>query len=97
MMIGDPTDEQIDGSAAVFCGTITLGIPSVIAIGLIVILVLVGVSPQTIEKGMVWLSVPWFAFCYALCKLAHGTKVVMMDEDKSNIEIHPPPPLSREV
>lgn len=59
---------------AVVCGTLMLGAPSAVALLLIVVLVFVGVRPDTIEKAMVWLSVPWFAMCYVLCRVSHGTK-----------------------
>lgn len=62
---------------AISCGMLTLGAPSILAIALIVSLVFLGVSPRIIEKGMVWLSVPWFALCYAWCRKAHGTKLVI--------------------
>jgi hypothetical protein len=73
MMNDHPTDEPRGLVDAIVCGTLFLGGPSLLAIVLIVFLLYSGVSSQLIEKGMVWLSVPWFAFCYALCKMAHGT------------------------
>lgn len=67
------------------CGTIFLGWFSLAPISLILILLDKGFSPQSIEKGMVWLSVPWFALCYALCRIAHGIKfVVTHDSDNQN-------------
>lgn len=72
------------------CGTLFLGGPSILAIVLIVALLEGGVSPLLIEKGMVWLSVPWFALCYALCKTAQGIKIVIVDDDGK--PIGPPPP-----
>lgn len=60
-----------DGFANIFCGTLMLGGPSLIAIGIIIGLVFAGVSSQLIEKAMVVLAVPWFAFCYFLCKWPH--------------------------
>lgn len=96
-MTGDPLNKPRDSAqelgeriateigatiAHVQCGALTLGIPSLCVLGLIAVLVLVGVSPRTIEKGMVWLSVPWFAFCYALCKVAHETEVKIVGGDE---------------
>ncbi len=84
------TDEQPRGLVdTIACGTLFLGGPSLLAIVLIVVLLESGVSPEVIEKGMVWLSVPWFALCYALCKMAHGIKVVVVDDEGKPIG-HPP-------
>lgn len=85
-----PTDGPERGLADVIaCGTLFLGGPSLLAIVLIVVLVESGVSPQLIEKGMVWLAVPWFALCYALCRTAHGIKIVIVDDDGK--PTRPPP------
>lgn len=66
----------------VLCGMLWLGAPSFAAISLILFLLGRGVSPQLIEKGMVWLSVPWFAFCYAMCKISHETTLYVADPNK---------------
>jgi len=71
------------------CGFLFLGAPSLLAIVLILALLAMGIPSPVIEKGMVWLSVPWFAVCYALCKAAHGTKVVIVDDDGNPIETTP--------
>jgi len=34
-------------------------------------------SVSTIEKWMVWLSVPWFLFWYVFCKVTHNIKLVV--------------------
>jgi len=73
----------------VACGFLFLGAPSLLAIVLILVLLAFGTPSPLIEKGMVWLSVPWFAFCYALCKAAHGTKVVIVNSDGNPIEAPP--------
>jgi hypothetical protein len=65
------------------CGMLFLALPSFAAISLALILADRGVSPLTIEKGMVWLSVPWFAICYALCRTAHGITLVVRTDNES--------------
>ena len=90
MMNDHLTNEQPRSLAdTIACGTLFLGVPSFLAIMLILVLLERGVSPQLIEKGMVWLSVPWFALCYALCKMAHGIKIVVVDDEGRPIEHHP--------
>ena len=61
------------------CGMLFLGVPSLAVIALMMVLVGKGVNPVSIEKGMVWLSVPWFALCYAMCRIADGMKFVVVD------------------
>jgi len=72
--------------AYIACGALFLGAPSFFAIVLLLSLLDWGVSPQLIEKGMVWLSVPWFAFCYWLCKAAHGVKLYVADGKEKPIK-----------
>lgn len=74
------------------CGVLFLGLPSLAAIVIVISLAQTGVNLLSIEKGMVWLSVPWFSLCYALCRMAHGTMIYVADETQNP----PPPPLSRE-
>ena len=85
-----PSDASYNGRElrnTLACGTIFLGWFSLAPISLVLLLLDEGVSPYLIEKGMVWLSVPWFAFCYALCRIAHGIKFVVPDNKSQN----PPP------
>jgi hypothetical protein len=90
MMKDHLTNEQPRTLAdTIACGTLFLGGPSFLAIILILSLLKWGVSPLLIEKGMVWLSVPWFAICYALCRTAHGIKLVVVDEHDKPIEPSP--------
>jgi hypothetical protein len=92
MMMNDHlTDEEPTGGLGemIACGILFLGVPTLLAIGLILVLLRVGIQSEVIEKGMVWLSVPWFALCYALCKTAHGTKLVIVDEDGNPIGTPP--------
>ena len=78
--IRNSTDgDDVGFGAAVFCGWLFLIAPTLVAIILILLLLFMGVHPILIEKAMVWLSVPWFAMCYALCKRAHGAKVYFRD------------------
>jgi len=79
MMNNRLTDERTGLVDIIACGTLFLGGPSLLAIGLICVLLQSGLSAQLIEKWMVWLSVPWFALCYALCKTAQGIKIVVVD------------------
>lgn len=72
--------------AYIACGALFLGAPSLFAIALILFLLDRGVSPQLIEKGMVWASVPWFAFCYWLCKAAHGIKIHIVNDENNPIK-----------
>jgi hypothetical protein len=89
-MNNHPTDaEPRNLGEMIACGFLFLGAPSLLAIVLILTLLAIGIPSPVIEKGMVWLSVPWFAFCYALCKAAHGTKLVIVDGDGNPIETTP--------
>ena len=84
MVNNQRTDAEPRGlGEMIACGFLFLGVPSLLAIVLMLILLALGVPSPTIEKGMVWLSVPWFAFCYTLCKAAHGTKVVFVDGNET--------------
>jgi hypothetical protein len=70
----------------IVCGFMYLGIPSLLAIVLILILLATGIPAPAIEKWMAWLSVPWFALCYPLCKIAHGIELVIVDGEGKPIQ-----------
>jgi hypothetical protein len=50
------------------CGIFVMAMAAVAGISLPIGLLLLGVPVQEIERGMVWLSIPWFAFWYLKCR-----------------------------
>jgi len=64
----------------VACGILVLGLASFLGIGAVLLLAGAGVPVQTLEKGMVWLFVPWVAFSYLNCRKWHRTRLVLKDE-----------------
>lgn len=62
------------------CGIFVVLLAALIGIGAILFLSLIGVPSQMLEKGMVWLPVPWFAFWYLKCREWHRTKLIDVRE-----------------
>ena len=65
---------------SVACGILVLALASFLGIGSVLLLAAAGVPVQTLEKGMVWLSVPWIASWYLKCRKWHRTRLVLKDE-----------------
>jgi hypothetical protein len=57
-----------------------LTIASVLALGLIALSLLFGASVPAVEKVMVWVSVPWFAYWYLTCRKLRGRTVKESEE-----------------
>ena len=63
------------------CHIFVLGLASVLAIAAIAFLVYLGIPSEALQKGMVWLAVPWFGYWYMTCKKWHNTPIVFTDGD----------------
>jgi hypothetical protein len=68
------------------CGVLVLLLASGLGIAVVALLPLTGMSVQTIEKGMVWASIPWVAYWYLKCRKWHRTKIVFEDEETNTAE-----------
>ena len=74
----------------ILCGITALGLASILSIVLMLLLALV-LPVHTIERGMVWLSVPWFAFWYLKCRTWHRTGIVFEEGSDLHIDTLPTP------
>ncbi len=72
------------------CGIFVLGLGAVLGLGCVLGLMFAGVSVELLEKGMVWLSVPWVAFWYLKCRKWHRTKIVFVNGRDANDTLPPP-------
>lgn len=66
---------KTDQPALIECTQVTLIGSSVIALGIVLVALAIGVPVARIERLMVLGSVPWFLFWYAFCRIAQNIKI----------------------